>query len=1199
MAEGPSSILSGTHFKATDRVINLTALDEQARLKWISEANKMPLKFLEEVWFFPYEMDIFTGVRKVKSTNDLFPSPDGDTLVRFRGPMDYLDELEKKRFYLMTFLFESFVGNRKASALDLRIIEAGIRASSDRVGTWSTPSACLLEPNDLCGSAVASLAKIWTNQVQIGREKILYIVGDTLGNREYHLFTGKTPSYTRITAVQAIGVIKKWVSNLFKEHIPKGLDGTRVYEQLLDQLNLVAAISKAQWQETYVSTGLNFLNVHVQLEKGNPQPVLREYGPDLVSGENLIQDNYTPWKLDKDAKIILSDTTLNYLKIITNDDPYRYNIYRAFCRALISARIDGDMWQNSIYLYGPPGTGKTALTNVFKKMVSHPEHIVEFSRTQNQFSSAALENCQLLIISDVGEITTQMMEVLRPLLGRDELATQQKFEQGQGRLKPKCQVIFTSNHPPSHYPLLRNEPGIMDKFSVVEMKVTEVVPPHLRKASFADSLDMVVVDMMNWGMTAPKKVMQNFIRSTLFSSFLDQRQSLLGFGSFLEQYFYWSTDTKDFVAIIDILPLIETYVARTGDDSLKPKRASLKGNTEVGALISAALFKEFGKTSLYKKCTLAGSSRKMGFSNLVPRIKGPNEIAQPQLPHYSLLKVRAPRNVSELPDPFKSENKIIWYQSESSELKTEQLKLLKWKARQEELMKEFGYIPLSDDPGLDEFEVDTISSILENVPKTPDSSGVQELPSKGPAVLALDNFVRAQEQNTEANEETDSDRLCDLWGAAQGGASLLQNDNNNESAESDESFLGNSNIAPSSPLERPRDRSVPWSPDPLMDCLNYTPNGGSFFSKQGEIMVNDLVEQTPEFHRQFNDILSLEVQQQVATETFNEMALEWKAQKQANLEAGKPNTAKGTPYFESRRTFGALTSPQYRRTAAPRLSTPGTTFSGMATQLLVRICKKLSLLVPGVFLDLDMSACHTRIASSLILEDDNPLRDCLSDGDFWNGQVALMQPIFEEFGITLPDSLVKKVLKVVLYTCLNGGRSLSPDRIWDNVSKNLKELVKERGLNEGNFFGSDLHEACLKAFGGFKLALCLEKLNKACGIHQGGWGEAAEHLVYTLDRELPYTVKSAHMGISRVLQGFEVTVLSILVDKVRLRGGIPVSLAHDGVLAYFPEKVDPLEISAQITAEMKPWMEWLRLKEMPIEAKRMIFNGEHTEDFEG
>ncbi len=83
-------------------------------------------------------------------------------------------------------------------------------------------------------------------------------------------------------------------------------------------------------------------------------------------------------------------------------------------------------------------------------MVS-PSFIQEFNRHQNQFSIGQLENCEVLVVSDLTQINSKQIEVLKRILGRDTLTHEKKYESEFGVISPYCQVILISNFPPTHF----------------------------------------------------------------------------------------------------------------------------------------------------------------------------------------------------------------------------------------------------------------------------------------------------------------------------------------------------------------------------------------------------------------------------------------------------------------------------------------------------------------------------------------------------------------------------------------------------------------------------------------------------------------------------------------------------------------------------------------------------------------------------
>lgn len=202
-----------------------------------------------------------------------------------------------------------------------------------------------------------------------------------------------------------------------------------------------------------------------------------------------------------------------------------------------------------------------------------------------------------------------------------------------------------------------------------------------------------------------------------------------------------------------------------------------------------------------------------------------------------------------------------------------------------------------------------------------------------------------------------------------------------------------------------------------------------------------------------------------------------------------------------------------------------------------------------------------------------------------------------------------------LYTSLNGGNPSNKDRIADSLSLNAKELLASEEtipLPEKKIF-----KATKKALDQFSLVAEVKNLSQKCVRKQDG-----KFLMYTVDRGKPYETQVQHKGISRVLQGFEVVLLSVLIKECFRLGLIPVSLDHDGFLAI-PSKKPlykgggniydtlsqfkdlPPEEKASMSANLicqkinqssfKDWAVYLLDEGVPVEPKRFVMDGKNFE----
>lgn len=351
-------------------------------------------------------------------------------------------------------------------------------------------------------------------------------------------------------------------------------------------------------------------------------------------------------------------------------------------------------------------------------------------------------------------------------------------------------------------------------------------------------------------------------------------------------------------------------------------------------------------------------------------------------------------------------------------------------------------------------------------------------------------------------------------------------------------------------------------------------------------MVESLVSLGPLSFDIFNNMFALDKQKALAMKCFDSLK---------TTEHNKKGKGGNKGYFETTRNFTSLVPLGYLRTAnAPRLTVRDNTLHGMNKALVVEILKQFTSLNKQCFIiEIDMSAMHSRVAASLLPEN-SMLQKSLEDPSFWKTQVNRFLPLYEHKNINMTFDILKRVLKVQLYTSLNGGNPGSRDRLIDNLTGNAKVLLPKKHLTS-----SDLYLITKSIADNFELVNEVKNVNKMCFMKAftNSW-------TYTLDRPTPYRNEADYKGISKVLQGFEVVLLSCLVQFVIEQKGLPLSLDHDGLLAMFVLnndlnytndytndmiKEDVNEILTNLTLKMNSWSNYLLKGTVPIEAKRFWF----------
>lgn len=397
------------------------------------------------------------------------------------------------------------------------------------------------------------------------------------------------------------------------------------------------------------------------------------------------------------------------------------------------------------------------------------------------------------------------------------------------------------------------------------------------------------------------------------------------------------------------------------------------------------------------------------------------------------------------------------------------------------------------------------------------------------------------------------------------------------------------------------------------DPLFYRPTVPCSFASQGEQMVELLISMGPKFYETFNNMVPLDLQAEIAQKTFISCRSEWLKSQNLPIDGVSPSMREkievliertleeksktNKKYFQTRRQFSNLVPYCWKRTQAPRVTTTGSTFHGMKKDLKFPILKEISKVSGLCFADLDMSAAHARIALSLLGRKSKYLKEAVNSSKFWDDRTTYYLPSLNEAlsGLSLdainPKQL-RAMLKVSLYTSLNGGNPFGPARLLKNVNDNALHLLShfEDFEDLEKFKESSLYKVLYRVFEKDELIKEVKDLNKSCFSQR-------RLVSHTIDRVKPYKIDKPHKGISRVLQSFEVVLLSVLVRSCLKELLLPVSLDHDGLLIAYRGNVDIKSLSLHLTRDIEPWVHFLLSKEgldmeMPIESKLLIVNGE-------
>ena len=239
-----------------------------------------------------------------------------------------------------------------------------------------------------------------------------------------------------------------------------------------------------QFSSSKARAGLPFLNYFVEVGNQTQNVTLQAYSAEFYSGDNIVMASYTLPKF-LNGEILISEETKCFLENISNGSSFILAVFRGWLRTLITTMYDGRNYQSCIYLSGAPGTAKSVFAEIVKRFVNDKSRICEFSRDLNQFSGGSLENCQLLIISDLQQMNLKMLQFIKQILGRDTISKQIKYDPEHGTISTYCQVLIISNHKPQDFREFREDKATLDKLIHVEFPPEAAIPQDLQIANLA------------------------------------------------------------------------------------------------------------------------------------------------------------------------------------------------------------------------------------------------------------------------------------------------------------------------------------------------------------------------------------------------------------------------------------------------------------------------------------------------------------------------------------------------------------------------------------------------------------------------------------------------------------------------------------------------------------------------------------------
>lgn len=194
----------------------------------------------------------------------------------------------------------------------------------------------------------------------------------------------------------------------------------------------------------------------------------------------------------------------------------------------------------------------------------------------------------------------------------------------------------------------------------------------------------------------------------------------------------------------------------------------------------------------------------------------------------------------------------------------------------------------------------------------------------------------------------------------------------------------------------------------------FSPKSTNSFSDQGEFMVWNMLRIMPMnfiytsllldytlLTNFANDIFQKKKQQTLFDKnvlSFEKLIDKQELDEESFLSFVGSQTKQGKRFFETEKSYGFLVPEISRKTHSPRISPEGNTFHGMKKSFQGDILSSSSEKMPEIiFIEIDMSAAHSKIARFLLHDSESQLDKSLKDPAFWERQMDLFEPIYTSF----------------------------------------------------------------------------------------------------------------------------------------------------------------------------------------------------------
>lgn len=538
------------------------SLDKTLLLVDIFDNHQKNIDFetLQNVCYGQTFISLTKGVQWTESPDN----GEGKTAKKFLspipGPKPDIQNVFIRKVYFLYAAAVSLILDVELDKFTVRLITACVMAPY-RFGLLDKNYQSVVDLNTLTQSKEGILSKAYLQTTQ-EVERFMTVTDDFTQFKRYK-YTNSVPTYKELKDSEAYSIVADWMRKFFVE-VPKEVETVQFQRILLKYLAIGTSITRRKYEDK-MPVGSFFKQGVASVNPESNEVIFMNYSTDVVTPDEVIPVDYKPATFVKvpdsqSYRVSVSKDTENLLKVLCGDNNYNLNILRGFIRNVITAKFEGRYWQSALYLYGAPGTSKSVWVELIKKLV--PKNFVqEFSRSQNQFKPGQLANTNLLVVSDLTEITQKQKDVLKRLLGRATFTLEEKNQPDFGMIAPHCQVIIVSNSPPRHFRLFADDQALLDKLIQVYLGPELQIPSEYQVANMPTMLNKFCPDIFNWAMYGNKNNLRYFIRAVTFNQLFEGGNELKGIHGYIQTCLFKSSGS--FLSLADLKSSVLKYCTMT------------------------------------------------------------------------------------------------------------------------------------------------------------------------------------------------------------------------------------------------------------------------------------------------------------------------------------------------------------------------------------------------------------------------------------------------------------------------------------------------------------------------------------------------------------------------------------------------------------------------------------------------------------